>query len=191
MRQILTRCTSLCSLAAVNYCSWPLTGLTGAIPSSVSSLTLGPAHEPINFCSLPCARNLRTLNSINTYMDDSEIYAFVTGLSALRTVRRIFTYPPDSSAVVGFAFQQIGCFYPSSSAKRAFERLEIVCYGKTEDEAERDMENEARQWQCDPAQVTLVPRVWVTNNGQKDYFATLFEAWEREAYDASGIRISS
>ncbi|RPD63547.1 hypothetical protein L227DRAFT_572697 [Lentinus tigrinus ALCF2SS1-6] len=182
MRQILTRCTSLCSLAVINGGEVPLTGLADVIPASVSYLTLGPLHEPVDCASLPCARNLHTLNSIDSYMVDREIHALMRSRTSLRTVRRIFTYSrPPEIKLVTVAFRQIGYFFPPSPTARALERLEIVCYRETDGVARYELEDAAKEWGCDPARVTLVPRAWVTKNGKKEYFATFFEGWEREA----------
>ncbi|KAI0685529.1 hypothetical protein C8T65DRAFT_679244 [Cerioporus squamosus] len=179
MHQILTRCTALCSLAFINVGQAQLYRLTSVIPKTVSSLVLGPVHGEVDYRHLPCAPNLHTFTSMDTFMLDTEICELVLS-STIRTIRRVYTTPSETR--VALAFDQLECVYRAS----VLERLEIVCYGGTKEAAAEILESVAKERDYDRTRVVLVPRA-STKNGKDDAFATLFEDWKAEEYDSGGI----
>ncbi|RPD70220.1 hypothetical protein L226DRAFT_539072 [Lentinus tigrinus ALCF2SS1-7] len=179
MHQILTRCTSLCSLAFINVGQAQLYRLTSVIPRSVSALVLGPVHGEVDYRHLPCGPNLRTFTSMDTFMLDNEICELVLS-STIHTIRRIYTYPSEHR--VALAFDQLECVYRAT----VLERLEIVCYGETKEAAGKILENVAKEREYDHTRVVLVSRS-STKDGKEDAFATLFDDWTAEEYDSSAI----
>ncbi|RDX45243.1 hypothetical protein OH76DRAFT_1408198 [Lentinus brumalis] len=180
MHQILTRCTALCSLALINVGQAQLYRLTSVIPNAVSSLTLGPVHGEVDYRHLPCAPNLHTITSMDTFMLDNEIRDLVLS-STIRTIRRIYSTPAERR--VALAFDQLECLYRAS----VLERLEIVCYGDTREAAAQILESVATDRDYDHTRVVLVPKASLTTDGKDNTFATLFVDWQAEECDTSGI----
>ena len=180
MHQILTRCTFLCSLAFINVGQAQLYRLTSVIPKSVSALALGPVHGEVDYRHLPCGPNLRTFTSMDTFMLDNEVCELVLSRT-IRTIRRIYTYPNEHR--VALAFDQLECV----SRATVLERLEIVCYGATEEVAKECLESVATQREYDRKRVVLVSKASINGKGVEDAVATLFADWIAEAYDGSGL----
>ncbi|TBU45975.1 hypothetical protein BD309DRAFT_670837 [Dichomitus squalens] len=167
IHQILTRCTALRALAVVCIGQARWYRLTGVIPASVTSLWLGPVHGELDYKHLPCAPNLRYLTSLDTFMLDTEVRDLVLSPS-IAVLRRVYS----SADRVTLAFDQLECVQRAT----VLERLDIVCCGKTEEEAKGVLEETANRYEFDRDRVALVP-VSSYCDGRRDVIAVLFGDW--------------
>ncbi|RPD63541.1 hypothetical protein L227DRAFT_393294 [Lentinus tigrinus ALCF2SS1-6] len=175
MHRILNHCTSLRSLALLNVERQHLVRLIRAIPSSVSSLTIGPSGTRLDYRSL----NLHTFTSFNMSMHKSDIRALMHSGTTLRTVRKIYTYESDPP----LRPDEFNMLFSTTT----LERLEIVRYAKTDAEAREVLERAVEDNGYDREEVVLVPWAAVEKDGKIDAFATLIEQWKGEAYGGSGL----
>ena len=173
IQQTLARLPALKTLAIINLSQFLLRHITSVIPRTVSTLYLGPVHGTIDIRHLPCATSLhlRTLTSLDTWMDDTEICALVRA-PGVRVVRRLFS----SGAHVKLAFEQLACV---DARAPALERMEIVCYGTTRADAARVLDGMAERYEFDRERVVLVPRAAqvLERNGAVDSALALFRDW--------------
>lgn len=168
IHQILTRCLSLRSLAVIGIGQARWYRLTGVIPPSVTSLTLGPVHGEVDYRHMPCAPNLCRFTSLDTFMLDTEIRDLVLS-PTIHTIRRIYS----SGDRVDLAMDQLECVAQAT----VLERLEIVCYANSREEAASLLDAAAEGREYDRDRVVLVPQSSVRAGG-RDAIATMFEDWE-------------
>lgn len=172
IHQILARCTALRALAIAQLGQRRWYRLSGVVPASVTALFLGPVHGALDVRHLPCALSLclREFTSLDTFMVDTEICALVRA-PGVRVVRRVYT----SEAHVGLAFEQLACV---DARAAALEKMEIVCYGETREDATLALEEMAGTHEYDRDRVVLVPRAQILgNDGLVDGVRTLYREW--------------
>ncbi|EPQ52121.1 hypothetical protein GLOTRDRAFT_27807, partial [Gloeophyllum trabeum ATCC 11539] len=101
--QILMQCTSLQSLALItlNQNDWSF--IESAIPASLKSLWMGPAHGAIVLKNFRRNPRISHFTSIDTFMRDDEVVDIVVSPHT-RVFRRIFT-----SGAGQFARDQLAC----------------------------------------------------------------------------------
>ncbi|KAI0743116.1 hypothetical protein C8Q80DRAFT_956405 [Daedaleopsis nitida] len=167
IHQILTRCPSLQALAVICIGQGRWYRLTGVIPKSVTSLCLGPVHGEVDYKHLPCAPNLRSFTSMDTFMLDTEVRDLVLA-PTIRTIRRVYS----SGDRLTLAFDQLECV----ARAEALEKFEIVCCGDTSEHAAKLLADVAAGYEYDRERVVLVP--WSNvKEGRSDAIAVLYDCW--------------
>ena len=172
--QVLARLPALRALGVGQLGQRRWHRLAGVVPTRVRALFLGPVHGALDVMHLPCARALREVTSLDTFMVDAEICALVRA-EGVRKVRRVYSSP----AHVALAFGQLECV---DARAHDLQELEIVCYAGTRDEASRVLAETAANFDYDRERVVLVPR---EHEGIADGVAALYRDWLAWVGDAS------
>ncbi|KAH9919832.1 uncharacterized protein B0H18DRAFT_1026396 [Fomitopsis serialis] len=118
LHQILARCTSLQSLAIVNFAQHLMYRIAGVIPASVMSIHAGPVHGHLDVRHLRCAANLRSVTSMDTYLSDWEVQE-LAGAPFLKSLRRFYS----ARTAIEYAFDQLAAVRGAPG----LETMEVLC----------------------------------------------------------------
>jgi len=118
LHQILAQCTSLQSLAIVNFAQHLMYRIVGVIPASVTSIHAGPVHGHLDVRPLRCAANLRSVTSMDTYLSDWEVQELASA-PFLKNLRRFYS----ARTAIEYAFDQLAAVRGAPG----LETMEVLC----------------------------------------------------------------